>query len=439
MGKAIVKLPAYVTRLKLASGQHAYYWKLPSWATVKDPKTGKRAPAVRHGFPCPVESCALGTSHDAAVAKAEGLNETLKEWRLGAERRTLKPGSIAWLFNWYRGLDRFTDLKPKTQRDYRRLMEIVTNFPTRAGGKLGNRLASDMDGETADTLYLKLREKGEREAAYAMQVCRLVWKWALRHKRTTGVKDNPFAGMGIKSTPAGENRPTTREEYDRYRIAARDLGYQNMAAAAALCFEACQRVSQVFGLWPDEAAIEEGTAPPAGLQWSVYKPGVALALVQRKTGNPVWLDLTIEVEGETVQLYPDLEAELQDLRQRAARDQFGQPTGPMIVDERSGQPFEQRWMSSVHRKICNKAGLPKAMTFTGFRHGGITEIGDAGEHDVRPISGHKTLAQTRTYNKATAEKGRRIALKRREHIDQLGEREGGKASRPGSRDKEDDR
>jgi hypothetical protein len=58
---------------------------------------------------------------------------------------------------------------------------------------------------------------------------------------------------------------------------------------------------------------------------------------------------------------------------------------------------------------------------------------------VRPISGHKTLAQTRTYNKATAEKGRRIALKRREHIDQLGEREGGKASRLGSRDKEDDR
>jgi hypothetical protein len=66
------------------------------------------------------------------------------------------------------------------------------------------------------------------------------------------------------------------------------------------------------------------------------------------------------------------------------------------------------------------------MTFTGFRHGGITEIGDSGEVDVRPISGHKTLAQTRTYNKATAEKGRRIALKRREHIEQLGAREEGK-------------
>ena len=423
MGKAIVKLPAYVTRVKLASGQHAYYWKLPHWATVKDPKTGARSPAVRHGFPCPVESCALGTSHDIAIAKADGLNETLKEWRLGAERKTLKPGSIAWVFNWYREQTRFTDLKPKTQRDYRRLMEIVIEFPTRAGGKLGNRMAGDMDGETADTLYLKLRDKGEREAAYAMQVCRLVWKWAARHKRTTGVKDNPFAGMGIKSTAAGENRPTSRAEYDLYRATARDMGYQNMAAAAALCFEACQRVSHVFGFWPDEQAVQEGRDPPPGLQWSVYKPGVAMALIQRKTGNPVWLDLTINVEGEAVPLYPDLEDELRTLMERAAQDDYGQPTGAMILDDRTGKPFDPRWMSTVHRRICDKAKLPKQMTFTGFRHGGITEIGDSGEADVRPISGHKTLAQTRTYNKATAEKGRRIALKRREHIQALGERE----------------
>jgi len=424
MGKAIVRLPAYVTRVRLASGEHAYYWKLPGWATAKDPKTGKRAPAMRHGHPCPLHSCALGTSHDAAVEKAEALNDALKEWRLGAERRTLKPGSIAWLFDWYRQQERFTKNKPKTQRDYRRLMDVLVDYPTRAGGKLGHRMASSMDGESADALYAKLRiEKGEREASYAMQVCRLVWKWATRHKRTTGVKDNPFAGMGIKSTPAGENRPTSRAEYDSYRETARAMGYQNMAAAAALCFEACQRVSHVFGFWPDEEAVTDGREPPAGLQWSVYKPGVALALIQRKTGNPVWLDLTIDVEGETVQLYPDLEAELMTLRERAARDDYGQPTGAMILDERTGRPFDPRWMSTVHRRICDKAGLPKQMTFTGFRHGGITEIGDAGETDVRPISGHKTLAQTQTYNKATAEKGRRIALKRREHVQALGERE----------------
>ncbi|MCK0531485.1 site-specific integrase [Sphingobium agri] len=425
MGKATIRLPAYVSRVRLASGDYAYFWKLPSWARPKkDKKTGKEIPVIRHGHPCPVSSAALGTSFDAMVEKADALNEALKEWRLGMERRTIKPGSVAWLFGWYREQDRYTRNRPKTQRDYRRLMDMLVEFPTKSGAKLGGWNAGSLDAGSVDGLYKKLREtKGEREASYAMQVGRLVWRWALRYSRTTGVTANPFAGMGIKSTASKENRATTRAEYDLYRETAREMGFQNMAAAAALCFEGCQRVSHVFGLWPDEEKERTGEAPPAGLQWSIWKPGIAIALTQRKTNNPVWLELTIEVDGETVELYPDLEQELRDLRERAAKDEFGQPTGQIILDERTGKPFTPRWLSTVHRRICDKAGLPKAMTFTGFRHGGITEIGDAGEDDVRPISGHKTMAQTRTYNKATAEKGRRIALKRREHVEQLGARE----------------
>ena len=428
MAKAIVRLPSYTSRVRLASGEYAYFWKLPSWARgKKDPRTGRVMPVERFGKPCPVISTALGTDHNSAVEKAEALNETLAQWRKGAVGKELRPGSIAWLFNWYRGQDRYLKNRPKTQRDYKRLMDMLCEFPTKQGGRTGDRLAGHMDGGSADGLYKKLREtKGEREASYAMQVCRLVWKWAVRYSKTTGVKENPFAGMGIKSTAAGENRATSRAEYDLYRAKAREMGYQNMAAAAAICFEGCQRVSHVFGFWPDEEKERAGQAPPAGLQWSIYKPGTAIALNQRKTGNPVWLELSINVEGEDVALYPDLEAELLDLRERAVKDEFGQPMGQIIVDERTGKAFTPRYMSTVHRKICDKAGLPKAMTFTGFRHGGITEIGDAGETDVRPISGHKTLAQTQTYNKATAEKGRRIALKRREHVEQLGARDEGK-------------
>lgn len=438
MAKTIVKLPSYTRRVAVKGG-HAYYWELPAWARpTKDPRTGRSVPAVRHEKPCPVVSTALGTDHNLAVEKAEALNDALAQWRKGAVGKELKPGTIAWLFQWYRGQERYTRNKPKTQKDYRRLMDMLCEFPSKFG-PLGGRLAAAMDGESADALYKKLREtKGEREASYAMQVSRLVWRWAARHRRTTGVKDNPFAGMGIKSVAAGETRETTRAEYDLYRQTAREMGWQSMATAAAICFEGCQRVSQVFGFWGEDEKDQKGKVKPAGLQWSIYKPGVAIALTQRKTGNPVWLELTDDIDGETVQLYPELERELQLSLKVAERDRFGRPVGQIILMETTGQPYEPGWMAKVHRKICDKAGLPREMTFTGFRHGGITEIGDSGEADVRPISGHKTLAQTRTYNKATAEKGRRIALKRREHIDQLGEREGGKASRPGSRDKEDD-
>lgn len=76
-------------------------------------------------------------------------------------------------------------------------------------------------------------------------------------------------------------------------------------------------------------------------------------------------------------------------------------------------------MNKLHRRIRKKAGLPDDLKFTSFRHGGITELGDSGEVDVRAVSGHKTLNVTGIYNKASQEKALRIAARRREHITTL--------------------
>ena len=219
------------------------------------------------------------------------------------------------------------------------------------------------------------------------------------------MKENPFAGMGLKSTAAKGNRATTRPEYDLYRATAREMGYQSMATAAALAFECCQRVWDVFG-FEDSEGVEH-----RGIAWSGYAPGDQISLVQSKTGNAVVLPLMIDVAGEGVHLYPDLEAEL-------ARTPIVGDT--IVVEERSGKKYKERRMSSVHRAICDNAGLPKDMTFTGFRHGGITEVGSVSA-DVRPISGHATLDVTRIYNKATADKAREIAAARRAHVIKLGE------------------
>jgi hypothetical protein len=158
----------------------------------------------------------------------------------------------------------------------------------------------------------------------------------------------------------------------------------------------------------------------AAIVWEVYQPGVEITLIQAKTGNLVTLPLFEEIpaaEGgvERVLLYPELKEEL--ARSRAATKSA---TGPIVVEERSGNRYVERRMWNVHRRICDAAGLPKDMTFTGFRHGGITEIGDAGEDDVWPVSHHKMLVVTRIYNKANAEKARRIAGARRRHIAAIG-------------------
>jgi integrase len=415
---ALTRLPAYVRPTKLTGGEIGHYWELPHWARpIKDPKTGKLTPAMRHGQACPVQSETLGADLAVVHAKAETLNAALREWRrgeMGAGK--LAEGSVAWLFAWYRDQERFTKNKAKTRKDYRALMDMLVAFETKAGQPpLGKRMASKVDATVADKLYSKLKDKGARQATYAMQVCRLVWTWAARHHRITGVKENPFKGMGLKSTAAAGNRETSRAEYNLYRETARKLGFQSMATAAALCFECCQRVWDAFG-FEDPDGVER-----RGIEWAGYQPGVAISLIQSKTGNPVVLPLSIDVAGigdepgERVSLYPELEEEL--ARSRAV---VAAGAEVIVLEERSGKKYKERRMSSVHRRICTEAGLPKDMTFTGFRHGGITEIGDAGEDDVRAVSGHKTLAVTQIYNKASAEKARRIGAARREHIAALG-------------------
>ena len=57
----------------------------------------------------------------------------------------------------------------------------------------------------------------------------------------------------------------------------------------------------------------------------------------------------------------------------------------------------------LHRRICSAAGLPDTMKFTGFRHGGITKLGNAGEADVRAIFGHKQPLASAIYKKANRE------------------------------------
>lgn len=404
------RLPAYTIER-----EGRFFWQRPSWANPEnansdDPK--KRRLAVRNGKTCPLESEALGDDKGAAITKADAINEAFREWCKGVDFGPVQ-GSVAWLFyTWYKETKWYKTKGHKTRKDYDGRMKILVETPTKDGrSTLGKVMASKIDAPAADSLYEKLcEERGMRSAAYCMAVCKLVWNKAMRpgYSKDTGVTANPFIGMGVSTAKGDGNRQTSRAEYNLYRKAAHDLGFHSMATAAALCFEGCQRVWDAFG-YPDPDGRKV-----RGFVCGDYRPGVSIRLKQSKTGNYVNLPLTIDVDGEKVALYPELEEEL-TLARAAERD----AAEKIVVEERNGQPYKERRVSTVHRLICEHVGLPKEMTFTGFRHGGITEIGDSGEADPRAVSGHKTLSTTTVYNKATEAKARRIAQVRREHIKML--------------------
>lgn len=408
---AKIDLPENVRPKPLANRTTGYYWELPPWARPKKVRdaSGKVIQIVkveRHGVRCPIDSEPLGTDALVAYAKANALNEAFEQWKNGELRIEAVKGTVRWLFVWYRGFDRFKRLDHRTRADYVRLMDIVSDHPMK-NGVLGSKAAAKVTAAVADRLYTKFRPiLGVRQAKYAMQVCSRVWNEATRHREETGVLHNPFSNMGLSSKTAKGNRETSREEYDLYRKTARAMGLQSMATAAALAFELTARVWDVFGFKDPDGRKARG------FPWIGYRPGVSITYTQSKGGKIHTLPLIgRERDGEggwqVVPLYPELEEELARTPQTA---------DTIVIEERTGKPYLKRYAATVHRRICEKANLPTDMTFTGFRHGGLTELGDAEVDDLRPISGHIELQTTGIYNKANTRKATKAGLKRLAYV-----------------------
>lgn len=418
---AKIELPRYFRAKRLGDGTAAYYWGRPSWA---------KPPAERHGRQCPVDSEALGTDLAAAIAKADRINAIFDEWRHGVEARPIV-GTVKWLFAWYRGLDRYKSKAFLTRRDYRRYMDRLEGMVLKSGRKLGERKASEIEARHADAIHTRIeKDSGSRAARYAVQVCRRVWNEAVRDRKRTGVDHNPFVRMGLQSKAKVGNRPTSRDEYDAFRGKARELGHQSMATAAAIMFELVRRETDVFG-------FEFGGEEAAGaFYWEDYRPGESFAMRQGKTGDAQLIPLRGEPDPDSDDpdvrekgplLYPALEEELARTRRgQPDRDIDGRPVTTIIIYEASNKRYSYGQARHLFCKIRDKAGLPKTMTLTGFRHGGATELGDAGVEDIRSVSGHRTLQQTATYNKATERKARRAGQMRRAHIAKRANREEGK-------------
>ncbi|WP_265562490.1 tyrosine-type recombinase/integrase [Sphingomicrobium arenosum] len=403
---AKLNAPRYF-RVKQTKNGPAYYWEPPYWA---------RKGAVRHGVACPVVATALGRDLAAAFEKAERLNQALDEWRNGEAKTDLFPGTVAWLFRWYQQSEWFLKLAPKTKSDYRKLMKAIADTPMKRG-VFGERNAGSVTATAADNLYKIFKERGRRQATYAMTVCRAIWNRANRYPETTGIADgsNPFKGMALDHRVKKGNLAATREQYDRYRAAAKELGFQSMAAAAALAFELVQRASDCFGFEdPEDPDGNEVEPEERGIRWVDYQAEEWILVRQHKTGKLIDIPLTDFSGSDRMRLYPELESEL-----KIVADAAPTKDGLIILEERNGQPYKPRRMSTVHRRICEHAGLPKSLTFTSFRHGGATELGNAGEVDIRSISGHSQVSTTLLYNKTNPEKARRLARSRRAHIERI--------------------
>jgi len=373
----------------LETGGVGYYWEVPS----KDRKKG-----------CPHESEPLGTDLSEAIARSEFLNTMLREWRRGEPATTgPAPGTVAWLFKQVESHPKFLKTAAATQHGYKKGFRLIESFILpKSRTPFGKVPARAVQERHVDYLYeglqwvddvgddgKEIKRRRLSSANAAMRAARRAWSIG---KRAGWVgSDNPFLKMELEAT-GGETRAATRAEVETFIAKADEMGRPSMALAAMLAFELCQRENDVIGT----------------ITWNHYRPGVEIKVRQHKTKQWVWVPLYDE-EGE---LFPELTERLESTPQRGTL---------LVMRDRPDQrkkvflPYKQDHFQHLYRDIANAAGLSKELKFMGFRHGGLTELGDAGatHKELQSHSGHKTVQQLEVYTKSTTVQAGNAARKRR--------------------------
>ena len=115
-------------------------------------------------------------------------------------------------------------------------------------------------------------------------------------------------------------------------------------------------------------------------------------------------------------------------RLKAHLDQLPVDSLLFVVDE-SGQPFNETTFSKDFRRALDAAGLTE-LHFHGLRHTAGTVMAEAGcsEHEIKAILGHRTLQMVENYTKRANQK--RLAKSAIARVEGTGtERESGKLDR----------
>ena len=204
-------------------------------------------------------------------------------------------------------------------------------------------------------------------------------------------------------TPPARRSRLTFDQMNAIRVVAHAMGLGSIALATTLQFELSLRQKDVIGEWEpaplsEGGIVHKGTRWANGLQWSEIDLAMLLRKTHIKTGAYVEFDL---------KLYPTLIEEIE----RVPRENR---IGPMIISERTGEPYKHRTFTQTWRKVADKAGVPKTVWNMDARAGAISEAYDAGafETDVMKHAGHKNRQTSARYNRGTLEQTSRVARQR---------------------------
>ena len=395
-------LPRYVIAKPLASGATGFYFTVPT----RYRKMGCTIPNEPLGG-----DYAVACGVDGKGGRAAALNGLFDEWWRAKNgepvENVVRFGTVDWLFREYKASTGYLEkVAERSRPDYERTILLLADVRTKSGDRVGARTVKSITPLSADKLYnLVINGRNGprlRQGEKVVMLCRRAWSVVRRLHPEAFNKDvpNPWTGVTTKRRVRKVKAAVDRDLVYEFAWKAIEAGYPEPAAAAVICFEWLQRPENVL----------------AGcITWSDYRgknAPTAIKVEHHKTGAVVWHPLEEVTATGVVKFYADAEAVLAHLPRRGV---------PLILrgkkDGDSSEPYTQKHMAELIRRLRNQFSLPATFTLDACRHGGMTELEEAAltTGQGRALSGHRTDRAYGGYAKATMERALAATRKRYAH------------------------
>jgi len=297
-----------------------------------------------------------GRRLSAPYGSAEFVAQFLEFEQLVADpKQNSLPGTWGYLVEHYKQSPAFTDLKPRTKRDYNRVFDFLhrehnTEIETFTTARIAR---------LRDATY-KLKKRSF--ANYMVSVFSLVFNWAIDAGLATG---NPAEKVKKIKRPKGKpkaNRPWTEDEF------------KAMMKASPAQIRIAIALSWFTGIRQGDMCV---------LPWAAYD-GTAININQMKTGQPLW-----------VPVHRDLKLMLDAEKNKK--------NGLYVVMNSRGSPYTESGFRAVFFKIVRdqkeKGNVDTGLTYHGLRTTVATRLAEAGagEHVIMAVTGHTSEAAVRVY------------------------------------------
>ncbi len=299
----------------------------------------------------------LANNLSEAMAEAEGINEAVDLWRANQIDGPVneKPGTVDAMIAAYKKSRHFTDLAPRTQKDYSHYLEAVSSWA-------GDIPAASITAKSVNDLYETQMAKAPRKAMYLIQVLRLLFSFG---ERTSLIPKgtNPATRPGIKYK-AAKGTIWAPEHVQCFVKHADAMGFGSIGTAVMLNEWLGQRKGDIIAL-----------------TIGAYRDG-AIHIRQSKTNANVALP---------IDMVPALKARL-DLQ--LSRNKEKKTTGTAIIQQRNGRPYSEEGFGSLFERIRLQASkeLPalKDLVFKDLRHTAVTRLSEAGAETpmIAAVTGH---------------------------------------------------